>query len=322
MKRVLFIGLILFLIVGMVAFAGGGRQTEERSRLHLATGGTTGTYFPLGTAMAQIIMENTGMQVIVQATGASRANIQLIDAGENQLAMVQNDVAEYAWTGADFFQGTRYQTFNGVASLYPEPIQLIASVSSGIRTVSDLRGRNVSIGDVGSGTEFNSRHILAAAGVGLNEIGVQNLGFGASADALRDGRIEAFFTTAGLPTAAIIDLATTRDIVIVPVDGALASAIMRDHPFYTTLTIPANTYRGQTSAVTTVTIKAVLIAATSVSEEAVYQLTKSLFENQPRLAAAHARGNDLNLTDAVEGMGQVPFHPGALRFYREVGAIR
>ena len=318
MKKIALIGAVLLLSIGAGLFARGGGD----ERLRFATGGTAGTYYPLGTAIGQVVGEDTGIQVTVQSTGASRANIQLIDAGEVELALVQNDVMDYAWRGVDLFQGETTRTFNAIAGLYPEQLQVVAVAGSGITSIADLRGRNVSVGDAGSGTEFNARQTLQAYGISFNDINVQNLGFGPSADALRDGRIDAFFCVAGTPTAAIIDLATSRDILIVPIDGSHAGQIMRDYPFYTQYTIPAGTYRGQTSPVTTLAIKATLVVATSVPEDVVYRFTRSLFVNQPRVASAHARGADINRNDAVQGMGSVPFHPGAARYFREIGAIR
>ena len=321
MKKVGIIGALL--LIAFVTFISlGCTRSETEQRLRFATGGTGGTYYPLGTAIGQVIQENTGITIIVEATGASRANIQLIDADEVELAIVQNDVMDYAWQGVDLFQGERSQSFNAIAGLYPEQVQVIAAAGSGINSIADLRGKSVSVGDAGSGVEFNSRQVLGAYGISFSDINVQNLGFSPSADALRDGRIDAFFCVAGAPTSAIIDLATGRDIVILPIDGTNAAQLMRDYPFYTEYLIPAGTYRGQTSAVRTLTIKATLIAASSVSEETIYQFTKSMFENHAQLAAAHSRGADINLTDAVQVMGSVPFHPGAARYFREVGALR
>ena len=320
MKKSIILGISIFLICGISVFAGGGSARTER--LRFATGGTSGTYYPFGTAIAQVIQERTGISIIVESTGASRANIQLIDAGEVELAMVQNDVADYAWTGADFFDGTRFRTFNAIAGLYSEQIQLIAAAGSGIRSVADLRGRSVSVGAAGSGVEFNARHVLSVYGMTFDNINMQNLDFGSSADALRDGRIDAFFVTAGAPTPAIVDLATNNNIIVVPIEGPNASRLMQEFPFYTEYVIPAGTYRGQTTPVRTVTIKAILIARTSVSEETIYQFTKNLFENQAQISRTHARGADINLVDAVQGMGSVPFHPGASRYFREIGALR
>lgn len=317
MKRILLIGLVLFLTLGMVVFAGGRRGAEDR--LNFATGGVAGTYFPFGTAIGQVVGEHTGLQIIIQSTGASRSNIQLIEAGEVELAIVQNDVMYYAWTGGDFFQGDRFRSFNAVAALYPEPVQIIAAAGVGISSVADFRGRSISIGDVGSGVEFNARQVLEAYGIGLHEITVQNLGFAASADAMRDGRIDAFFATSGVPIPGVVDLATTRDIILVPIGGPQAERLMRDHPFYTVFYIPAGSYRGMTAPVRTLTVKATLIARADVPEETMYRFTRALFENQPQLAIAHFRGHDLKFPDAIEGIGIVPFHPGALRFFRSIG---
>ena len=316
MKMKLFVGLILLLALNMSAFARG-----DGERLRFATGGTAGAYYPFGTAIAQIVGEDTGMQITVQSTGASRANIQLLDAGEVELAIVQNDVMDYAWRGVDLFEGERTQNFRTIAGVYSEVCQIIANPASGIRSIADLRGRSVSVGDAGSGVEFNARQILAAYGISFNDINMQNLSFAASADAMRDGRIDAFFAVSGIPTPAIIDLATTRDILVLNVDGANAVQLMRDYPFYTEQIIPAGTYRGMTTPATTVAVRATIIAHANVSENAIYNFTRSLFQNQPKLAEAHVRGADLSPSGAVQGIS-VPFHPGAERYLREIGALR
>jgi TRAP transporter TAXI family solute receptor len=197
----------LVLCAGTV-FAGGGSE-----RVRMATGGSTGTYYSYGSAVAQILQQKTGIQVTVQSTGASKANIQLIDAGDVEMAIVQNDVMDYAYKGTDLFAGTKFTSFSAMAGLYNEACQIIADASKGIKTVADLMGKNVSVGDVGSGVEFNARQIMEAYGLTFNDITQQNLGFGPSADALRDGKIDAFFCVAGAPTPAVVDLAIGRPIV-------------------------------------------------------------------------------------------------------------
>ena len=309
---------VLLVFLAVFVFTG-CRPSHERIRM--ATGGTTGTYYAFGSAVSQILSDSTKIPITVQSTGASRANIQLIDAQEVEIAIVQNDVMDYAWRGVDLFQGERITSFASMAGLYAEVCQIVANPAAGIRTVADLRGKNVSVGDAGSGVEFNAQQILEAYGISFNDIGKQNLSFAASADALRDNKIDAFFCTAGAPTPAVVDLATSRDIVILEVDDARAAQLIAKYPFYTKFDLPAGSYRGQNQPVQTVAVKATFIVASSLSDNTVYELTKALFQNQPQIAAAHVKGHELTSSYAVEGIS-VPFHPGAERYLREIGALR
>ena len=314
MKKILMITMILLLVAGMSVFAAG--KTEQ---IRLATGGSTGTYYAYGSALAQILTEKTGIPITVQSTGASKANIQLMAGGEVELAMVQNDVMDYAWKGTDLFTGQKTQSFNAMAALYAEVCQIVANPS--IKSIADLKGKNVSVGDAGSGTEFNARQILEAYGISFNDINKQNLGFGPSADALKDNKIDAFFCVAGAPTLAIVDLATTRDIVILEMDEAHATQLARNYPFYTLFPIPAGSYRGQTKVIRTPAVKATFIVSPNLSELTVYNLTKALFQNKAQIITAHAKGNELSTSYAVEGIS-VPFHPGAVKYFKEVGAMK
>ena len=316
MKKIALIGLVLFLVLGMGLFAG-----SRSEQIRLATGGSTGTYYSYGSALSQILGDKTKVAITVQSTGASKANIQLMDACEVELAMVQNDVMDYAWRGVDLFTGEQTQNFNAMAALYAEVCQVVANPAAGIRTIADLRGKNVSVGDAGSGTEFNARHILECYGITFNDINLQNLGFGPSADALRDNKIDAFFCVAGAPTPAIIDLATSKEILVLEVDDTHAVQLARNYPFYTQFPIAAGSYRGQAAAIKTVAVKATFIVSPKVSADTVYNLTKALFENKPQIMSAHAKGAEIDAHYAVEGIS-VPFHPGAIRYFREIGIMR
>jgi len=235
--------------------------------------------------------------------------------------LVQNDVMDYAWRGVDLFTGEQTQKFNAIATLYPEVCQVVANPAAGIRSIADLKGKNVSVGDAGSGTEFNSRHILELYGITFNDINKQNLGFGPSADALRDNKIDAFFCVAGAPTPAIVDLAMSREILLLEVDDARAAQLIRQYPFYTQFLLPSGSYRGQSGAVKMVAVNATLIVSPKISENTVYQLTKALFENKAQIATAHAKGAELSTANAVQGIS-VPFHPGAAKYFKEVGAMK
>ena len=287
--------------------------------LVLGTGGTTGTYYAVGGVMATVlnpVMKESSLTVT--STGASKANIQLVDVGEADLAIVQNDVMYYAYTGTDLFEDEgAYETFSTVAGLYDETVQII-TCNSDIKSVEDLKGKTVSVGDAGSGVEFNAKQILGAYDMSFDDINVVNASFGDSADSLKDGKIDAAFIVAGAPTTAVVDLATTKDVSLVQLDEEHIKKLQENYDFYTETVIPADTYKGISEDATTVSVRATLIASNDVSEDAVYELLKAMFDNQKDLIAGHAKFEFLNLEDAVKGIS-VPFHPGAKKYFEEQG---
>jgi len=306
-------------LVALVIAASAVTVFAQRTQfISIATGGTAGTYYPLGGAMGEIFNQNVpGVNASVQATGASVANVNMMAQGQVELALIQNDIAFYAANAVEMFQNP-IANLRGIATLYPEVIQIVARADAGIRTIEDLRGKRVAVGDAGSGTEANARQILAAAGLSYDDITVRYLSFAEASNNLRDGHIEAAFVTAGIPTAAIQDIASQRDIVIVPVGPDLLEKLVADYPFYTGVTIPGGTYRGVNDDVHTVAVKAMLAVRADLSEDLVYNLTKALFENLDRMAAAHAAGRLISLESAQDGM-PIELHPGAARYFAEVG---
>ena len=323
--------LLALLTSATVLFASCNKQPADTdadadgvaSKIVLATGGNTGTYYAYGMAMGKVLQDKTGIKFDVQSTGASKANIQLVQTGEADMAVVQNDVMYYAYTGTDLFSGAQTKDFSAVATLYPELCQIIASKSSGIKSVADLAGKRVSVGDAGSGVEFNAKQILAAYGIDMDkDIEKQNLGFGPSADALKDEKIDAFFCVAGIPTTAITDLAMSNEITVVPVDDDKFAALSEQYGFYTQQPIPAGTYNGMTEDVKTVAVMATYIVDNDLSEETVYEITKAIFENKDAIAASHVKGTELDSAKAVEGIpSEVPFHAGAEKYFKEIGVL-
>ena len=293
--------------------------TPAADNLTLGTGGTTGTYYAIGGVMATVLNPLLKeSQLTVTSTGASKANIQMIDDGDADLATVQNDVMYYAYTGTDLFEAEgAYNSFAAVAGLYDETVQIITCDPS-IATVADLKGKSVSVGDAGSGVEFNAKQILEAYDLTFDDIKVVNASFGDSAESLKDGKIDAAFVVAGAPTTAVVDLATVKDVHLVQLDSEHIAALQDKYSFYTETVIPADTYKGVSEDATTVSVRATLIASTYISDEAVYELLKAMFDNKDALAEGHAKFELLNLEDAVKGIN-VPFHPGAAKYYAEQG---
>ena len=297
-----------------------GGEVAKVEKITLATGGNTGTYYGYGMAMSSILAEDTGIAFDVQPTGASKANIQLIELEEANMAVVQNDVMYYAYTGTDLFTGEQTQEFMAMCTLYPELCQIIASKESGIKTVADLAGKRVSVGDAGSGVEFNAKQILEAYGIDINSgIQKQNLGFGPSADALKDGKIDAFFCVAGIPTTAITDLALNNEIEVVEVEEEKFNQLKDKYGFYKYITIPGGTYNGVAEDKNTVAIMATYIVDKDLPEDAVYNITKAIFENKDRIAGVHVKGNELDAATALDDIpAEVPVHPGALKYFNEI----
>ncbi|MBR5800284.1 MAG: TAXI family TRAP transporter solute-binding subunit [Lachnospiraceae bacterium] len=314
MKKIIAIVLTMALALTLVACGGSAAATK----MTMGTGGTAGTYYGYGGVLGQYIKNKAGIDVTVVSTDGSKANIQGIAAGDYQLGTVQSDVMAYAWEGSRSFEseGT-VDSFRVVAGLYAEAIQLV-TMDPEIKSVKDLAGKSVSIGAPGSGVYFNAVDVLTAAGLTEEDINAQYQSFADSADALKDGKIDAAFIVAGPPTPAITELCTTNAAYLVPIDGEIADALMASCPFYTVHTIPAGTYAGQEADVQTVTVKATLIVSADASEEAVYNLTAAIFENIEAITAENAKGAELSLENATSGM-TVPFHAGAAKYFAEKG---
>ncbi len=312
MKKIISVVLACVMLFALAACGGTG------TKMTMGTGGTSGTYYAFGGILGQYITNNAGIQTTVVSTDGSKANIQGIAAGNYQLATVQSDVMAYAWEGTRSFETDgKVDSFRVVAGLYAESVQLV-TMDPSIKSVADLKGKSVSIGAPGSGVYFNAIDVLNAAGLTEEDIKAQYQSFADSADALKDGKIDAAFIVAGAPTPAITELCTTNDAYLVPIDGAIAEKLMADCPFYTTYNIPAGTYEGQTEDVTTVTVKATMIVSADASEEDVYNLTAAIFDNIDAITGEHAKGAELSLENATSGMA-APFHAGAAKYFAEKG---
>jgi uncharacterized protein len=292
---------------------------DDTVPISIATGSLAGTYYPLGAALAQVFNDNIeGVSAQAESTGASLANITLLMDEDVELALIQNDIAYYAFNGTEMYAESGAQDkIRGVAVWYPEIIQIVASADSGITSIEDLRGKKVAVGAPGSGTEANARQILAAHGITYDDLEKADfLTFTEAAENLKDGHVDAAFQTAGIPTAAITDIATTKNIVIVPFDDDKMTSFLAEYPFYTRVIIPAGTYPNQSEAIITVAVMAMLATHEGVDEDLVYDMVKAMFENLDTIIAAHARGADLKLETALEGM-PIELHPGAARYYNE-----
>lgn len=285
--------------------------------VNIGTGGTAGTYFPLGGAFAEIWNTNIkGINATAQSTGASVANINLLMDKKVEVVIVQNDTALYAHVGEKMFEGQTFEGIRGLATLYSEPLQIVTT-DPNIKSVADLKGKRLAVGAIGSGVEANARQIIAAAGMDFEkDIDAKFLSFSEASAGLKDKQVDAAFLTAGIPTAAIQDLSAQNDVYIVAIEGDIANTLKTDYKFFTDYVIPANTYKGQTEDVNTLTVKSMLCVSTEMSDELAYELTKQLYTNLDRVVLAHNVGKFITLDTALEAM-PVPVHPGAQKFFDE-----
>lgn len=314
MKRRI-ISLLALVLVCVMALASCGGATK----LTMGTGGTGGTYNLFGGVISQYIKNGANVDCVAVSTDGSKANILGISDGDYQLGTVQSDVMAYAWAGTNAFaESGAVKNFRVIGGLYAEAVQLITTNPS-IQSVSDLAGKKVSIGAPNSGVYFNAIDVLSAVGLTENDIDAQYQDFNSSAESLQDGQIDAAFIVAGAPTIAVTELMKKNSNArLVPIDGAVADAIMAACPYYAEYTIPAGTYSTQTEAISTITVKATLIVSADLDENTVYNITKSIFDNATAIAVEHAKGHELSLENATSGM-TAPFHKGAAKYFAEKG---
>ncbi len=294
----------------------------QQKFINVLTGGQSGVYYPMGVALSQIWGKALpDAKVTVQSTKASAENLNLLQAGRGEIAFTLGDSLSDAWKGdkeAGF--AAPLTKLRAVAGIYPNYIQIVASGDSGIKTLADLKGKRISVGAPKSGTELNSRAVLKAAGLTYADFAkVEYLPFGESVELMKNRQLDVTLQSAGLGVASIRDLASSVSIVIVPISPEIVAKI--GDAAYQPATIPANTYTGQTADVPTTAIKNFLVSHDGVSADAVYAMTKSMFDNLATLVAAHNAAKGIKLETATAGTA-VPFHPGAIRFYREAGVMK
>ncbi len=317
MKRICILALSAALILAAAtAFA------ADTKRLTMATGGTSGVYFPLGGAISQVLTNksNGALSITAQATGASGENMRLTQANEVDLAIVQNDVAHSAYNGLEPFK-KKLGDVRAIARLYPEYLHVVASKDSGVKTLADFKGKKVSVGARGSGNEVNCRQMFGFYGLNYDNIKPIFLPYGETADQFKDRALDGFVFTIGTPNPAIQDITTAQEVVFVPLDGAKSDEIVAKFPYLVKDAIPANTYRGQTQPVPTLSVQAILVVNKDMPDDVAYTITKTLFDNVDAVAKAHNKGAEITLKQATDGV-TIPFHPGAAKFLKEKGVLK
>ncbi|MEC2157923.1 TAXI family TRAP transporter solute-binding subunit [Virgibacillus halodenitrificans] len=330
MKKKSFSFILMLALALLLAACGGGDSEEGKEEggssdggdkpkfLSMLTGGTSGTYYPLGGEMAKIITDETDIQTDALSSNASADNVAALAAGDAELAFVQTDVVANAIEGTNSFEGKAVDNVQAIGSLYPETIQIVTTADSGIKSVEDLKGKTVSVGAPGSGTYVNAEQILEIHDMSMDDIEAQNLDFGESTGGIQDGNIDAAFITAGTPTGAVEGLSATVDVSIVPIEQDKVDALVEKYPYYAADTVKSGTY-GLGEDVNTVAVLAMLAVVDSLSEDTVYEITKAIYENTGDMA--HAKAEFITKESGLDGIG-IDLHPGAKKYFDEVGVSK
>jgi TRAP transporter TAXI family solute receptor len=290
--------------------------------VNVLTGGTSGVYYPLGVALGNAIGKTMpAVKTSVQATKASVENLNLLQAGRGEIAFTLGDSLSDAWKGNEEagFKAP-LKKLRGIAAIYPNYIQVVARADAGIKSLADLKGKKISVGAPKSGTELNARAVLHAAGIDYKDFAkVEYLPFGESVELMKNRQIDVTLQSAGLGVSSLRDLAASVPIVVVPIPEAVIKKI--NDPAYIQAVIPANTYNGQSADVSTAAVQNFLVTHEGVSNDVAYGMTKALWTNLPELVAAHAAAKAIDIKHALQAM-PVPLHPGAEKYYKEVGALK
>jgi TRAP transporter TAXI family solute receptor len=312
------------LVVGIAA-AMGVALAQAPAFFRIGTGGTAGTYYPIGGMIGNAVSNPPSLVVTAVASNGSVANVNAIVSGAAESGMTQADVAFWAYTGTGIYQGKpKVDELRSIANLYPESVHVVVRRSLGAKSIADLKGKKVSLDEPGSGTLVNATAILGAFGLTEKDIVPEYVKPNQAADKLKDGSIDAFFFTGGFPAAAISELTSTGSGVdILPIDGAGAEKLKKDFPFFADDAIPAGTYK-DIGAVKTLAVGAHWVTSSKISADTVYAVTKGLWSDKTRavLDAGHAKGKAIQLKTALDGLLGVPLHAGAEKFYKEAGVLK
>ena len=336
MKKIITVVLALCLVLGMCACGSSGAPAPEAkpaesapaaapaaapadvsADLTVGTGGETGTYYGYTGVISTVVGQNSGIKLTVVSTGGSKDNLVNMAEGVYDMGTVQSDVMTYAYNGTNTFaESGALDGFRTVCALYSEAIQLV-TLNADIKSVADLKGKSVCVGDVGSGTYYNTIDVLAAYDMTIDDISPVYQSFGDSMESMQDGKIDAAFLCAGAPTPAVETLAASKDVYMISIDDEHMTKLLADCPWYAALTIPAGTYNIAEDC-QTITVKATLVCNASISDDVIYTLVKTIFDQKAAITELHAKGEQLDLKFATEGIA-VPFAKGAAQYFAENG---
>jgi uncharacterized protein len=303
----------------------GPAMAQAPAFFRIGTGGTAGTYYPIGGLIGNAVSNPPNLIVTAVASNGSVANVNAITSGAAESGFTQADVAYWAYTGTGVFDGRpKVADLRSIANLYPESVHVVVRKAAGAKSIADLKGKKISIDEPGSGTLINAKAILAAFGLGDKDYTPEYLKPGQAAEKMKDGTVDAFFFTGGFPAAAISELASTGSgIDLLPISGPAAEKLIKDLPFFSADDIPAGIYK-DVGAVKTVSVGAHWVTSAKISADTVYAVVKALWSDKTRAAldAGHAKGKSIQPATALTGLQGVPLHDGAAKFYREAGLLK
>lgn len=311
---------ILLIILFVLVFSSFCFAAEQM--LIIGTGGLAGVYYPLGSAIASVITDFVGgASCTSQTSAAGVENARLLKLGEIDLGLVQTSAAYQAFHGEKVFKGDQIKDLRGLAVLYPQPMQIVVAKESDIYTFEDLVGKRVGIGAPASGEEVTFKEIIGVAGHTIEDYKPYYISLAEMASSLKDRNIDMMWIVGGIPIAAVLDVASVRDIRLVPIDGDLKEAAMKEYPYHAPGIIPAGTYVGQDIDIETLASPAYLVTTTRLSEDLVYDILSAMYDNLDVLHRAHAQGKNVTLEGALLG-SSIPLHPGAEKYYKEKGILK
>lgn len=310
----------------MVALVAAPALAADRVFFAIATGGTGGTYYPLGGMLAQLLsntvtIDGKKLSATAETSNASVANATLLGRAEIESAFVAADILDAGYKGIKQFEGKKMVNLRALGSLYPETVQLVVRAGANINTFADIKGKSISSGSPGSGQWQLLGDLLEAHGIKREEIKEDYSSFAQSVEKIKDDNLDASLITAGAPTASIVELANAHEIRILPLAGPAIDKLQSVSPYYAKTILPANTYKGQPDAVPTIAVRAIWATNDKLDNEMAYQLVKALYENTETLGKVHVMGKQISLQTALESVS-IPLHPGAERYFKEKGLIK
>lgn len=316
----------LMLSVAAIPLAGQAVLAQSRTFFGIATGGTGGTYYPLGGMLAQLIsntaeLPDTKLSATAETGNASVANTKLLARGEIESAFAAADILDAAYRGVGQFEDGKIENIRAIGALYPETVQLVVRADSGIEKFEDLAGKSVSSGSPGSGQWQLLGDLLEAHGMKREDVSEDFSSFSQSVEKIKDGNLDASLITAGTPTASVTELANGHDIRIVPLNGPAIAKLQEKQPYYVNAILPAGTYKGVDEDVETLAVRAIWATHDQVSEDIIYAVTKALYENTETLGKVHPKGKEISADTALQSVS-IPVHPGAAKYYAEIGVSK
>lgn len=315
MKKILLVIFLFLLVFSTVCFS-------AEQKLIMGTGGLAGVYYPLGAAICSIITDYVdGVSCTAQTSAAGVENARLLKLGDIDLGLVQTSAAYQAFHGEQVFEGDQIKDLRSLAVLYPQPFQIVVAKESDIYTFEDLLGKRVGIGAPASGEEVTFKEVIGCAGHTIEDYKPFYISLAEQASAFKDRNIDMMWFISGIPVAGILDVASVRDIRLIPIDGDLKKAVMKKYPYHAPAVIPAGTYKGQDTDVETLASPAYLVTTTRLSEDLAYNILSAMFDHLDVLHRAHAMGKGITLEGALLG-SSIPLHPGAEKYYKEKGILK